>query len=292
MNKINFLAKDNFPLSSDGMDFMQQMIQLVSDFASIGGDNYILAGCDETDGVVSDGIIVINKEALPFHGGEKKSKIKIVEEKTTLVAFDVEYPESYINRYVIFDDSGEFNWSDYLKISTNKDLLNRIDGIKGDAPGTVKMWSGVIAKIPDLYKICDGAELLINDYPDLYENIGTSFGGDGISTFRLPDLRGRFVVGYDSAKTDYNALGKTGGKEEVTLTEAEMPPHKHEYGLYANGSTDLGRYSINANRDSDQKDMFDTSITGGEGGVVKPHENRPPFFTLAYIIKVKYDNLN
>ena len=78
MNKINFLGKDNFPLSSDTMDIMQQMIALSAKMALLGGSNYILSGCVDTGTTVSDGIIVVDGELLAFEGGTKKAKITIL----------------------------------------------------------------------------------------------------------------------------------------------------------------------------------------------------------------------
>jgi hypothetical protein len=61
MNKINFTAKDNFPLSSDVMDFLQSMVKLSANMAALGGESYILSGCTaDRAGNISEGIIVIS----------------------------------------------------------------------------------------------------------------------------------------------------------------------------------------------------------------------------------------
>jgi formylmethanofuran dehydrogenase subunit C len=75
MNKINFTAKDNFPLSSDTMEMMQQMIGLNANLALLGGTNYILSGCVDDGTNVTDGIIVVDGELIPFEGGIKNAKI-------------------------------------------------------------------------------------------------------------------------------------------------------------------------------------------------------------------------
>ncbi|MDO5970613.1 phage tail protein [Flavivirga aquimarina] len=73
-------------------------------------------------------------------------------------------------------------------------------------------------KIPENYMLCDGRALNIDEYPELFENIGTSFGAVGTTQFKIPDLREKFLVGY-SGNGDYNAVGQTGGLDEVTLTK-------------------------------------------------------------------------
>lgn len=303
MNKINFTAKDNFPLSSDTMEMMQQMIRLNSSVAALGGLNYILSGCVDDGMKVSDGIIVVNGEILSFEGGAKKVKITIQQSTKTLTAFGVDYPEAYIYRVAKFSDVGEYNWSDFVQVLTNRQLQQRIEAITGDAPGIVKMWSGRIEKIHNDYKLCDGSLLAIMDYPELYENVGTAFGGDGINNFALPDLRGRFIVGYDNTKNAYNTISKdnVGGAETVTLTEEQIPEHDHSNDSVFNklsakaadvdvvgtpGSVD----AITPEKEYNVANMNQTLwniATIKKIGKGQSHENRPPYFVLAYIIKLK-----
>lgn len=303
MNKINFTAKDNFPLSSDTMDMMQQMIGSSASMALLGGSNYILSGCVDDGTNVSNGIIIIGGEILPFEGGAKKTKITIQQTTKTLTAFGVDYPEAYIYRSAKFSDTGEYTWSDFVQVLTNKQLQQRIEAITGDAPGIVKMWSGRLDKIPSDYKLCDGSVLSINDYPVLFENIGVSFGGNGTNNFALPDVRGRFIVGYSSANSDYNAVSKDniGGVDKVTLTTEQIPEHNHVKNPLFNklsakagdiddqstpGSIDQENAAREYNVGSMSEDRWlDATIQKVGGG--QPHENRPPYFVLAYVIKVK-----
>ena len=303
MNKINFTAKDNFPLSSDTMEMMQQMIELNAGMALLGGSNYILSGCIEDGANVSAGIVVINGELLPFEAGVKKTKITIHQTATTLNAFGVDYPEAYIKRVAKFSDTGEYNWADFMQVLSNKQLQQKIEAIKGDAPGTVKMWSGQIVKIPSDYKLCDGSLLTIAEYPELFGNLGTAFGGDGINSFALPDIRGRFIVGYDSAKDDYKVISKdgVGGADKVTLTTQQIPEHNHVNNTLFNklsakagdineqatpGSLDqvspATEYNVGSMTEQRWLDATIQKVGGGQS-----HENRPPYFVLAYIIKVK-----
>ncbi|RHW77997.1 phage tail protein [Colwellia sp. RSH04] len=71
---------------------------------------------------------------------------------------------------------------------------------------------------------CDGQLLAINQNQSLFALVGTKFGGDGITNFALPDMRGRTPMHANDGK--YN-LGQKGGEEKVTLSEEEMPSHRH-----------------------------------------------------------------
>ena len=297
MNKINFLGKDNFPLSSDTMDIMQQMIALSAKMALLGGSNYILSGCVDADTTVSDGIIVINGELLAFEGGIKKTKVTIAQTTQTLNAFGVDYPEAYVFRTAKFSDTGEYNWADFVQILTNKHLQQRIELITGDSPGTVKMWAGMVSKIPSGYMLCDGSVLSNEEYPELHEILGNAFGIDGSTGFRIPDLKGRFIVGYDNNDADYNTINsdKIGGSKNVVLDENQMPQHRHVYtdDVYANQgfpevepgfpTLAVARNGQTSASNAGLGTAYYTSKTGGGAA----HENRPPYFVLAYIIKVK-----
>ncbi len=77
------------------------------------------------------------------------------------------------------------------------------------------------------YAFCDGALLSINQNQSLFALIGTTFGGDGRSTFGLPDLRSRTPIHVGSSNGTSHALGNKGGEENHTLIVGEMPEHKH-----------------------------------------------------------------
>ena len=98
-------------------------------------------------------------------------------------------------------------------------------GFGGDI-GEIKLWS--TSSAPEGWLIADGREVSRTTYAELFAAIGTTYGaGNGSTTFNLPDMRGKVAVGRDSADTDFNALGKTGGAKTHTLTVAEMPSHTH-----------------------------------------------------------------
>jgi microcystin-dependent protein len=86
------------------------------------------------------------------------------------------------------------------------------------------------------WAICDGRLMSINDHEALYSVIGTTYGGDGKTSFALPDLRGRFPIhiGQGPGLRDY-ALGQKGGAEQVTLLVSQMPAHMHLLEAAADG---------------------------------------------------------
>lgn len=282
MDKINFLLKDNFPFSNKTADKLQEQNELLAKLTSIGGDNYIVSGCVDTGGVVSDGFIVVDGELLPFVGGALKTYLTIVETSEDVTAFGEEYPDAYINRHVELSDAGAYAFSDFTQVKTNQELFESIQVIQGTPPGVVEDWLGLLEKIPDNYMLCDGRALNKADYPELYDNIGTLHGSVGDSQFRLPDCGARFMVAYDNNFVDHDAIGKKGGSATVTLTEAQLPPHK----IQVTADSDYGgNGSVLALGGGGATDVTIDSDEVGSGDSI---ENRPPYITVAKIIKVKY----
>jgi microcystin-dependent protein len=91
---------------------------------------------------------------------------------------------------------------------------------------------------PKGWALCAGQTLSIQQNQALFALIGTTFGGDGIRTFNLPDLRSRVAVGQGSGPgLTTRVVGQTGGEEQHTLLTAEMPLHGHSLQALANQST-------------------------------------------------------
>lgn len=112
-------------------------------------------------------------------------------------------------------------------------------GSGGSTPsGSMSAFAGSSA--PFGWLLCDGSVVSQSTYASLYAVIGATYntGGEGAGNFRLPNLKGRVIVGYDSADVDFDALGETGGSKDVTLSINEMPTHNHDIGLGSSGFTD------------------------------------------------------
>jgi microcystin-dependent protein len=111
-------------------------------------------------------------------------------------------------------------------------------GLAQNTPaGSIVIWAGVAA--PTGWLLCQGQAISRTTYALLYSALGgasSPYGqGDGTSTFNVPNLKGRIPVGLDSAQTEFDALGETGGAKTVTLTTAQMPVHSHTNTVTSNG---------------------------------------------------------
>ncbi|WP_395050659.1 phage tail protein [Flavobacterium sp.] len=90
----------------------------------------------------------------------------------------------------------------------------------------IRLFAGNFA--PAGWAFCDGSILPISENDALFSLIGTTYGGDGQSTFALPDFRGRVPIGMgQGAGLSNRTLGETGGQEAITLSSANMPSHTH-----------------------------------------------------------------
>ena len=137
--------------------------------------------------------------------------------------------------------------------------------------GEIKLWAAAAA--PDGYAICDGASLLVADYPELFAVIGYYYGGGG-DNFQIPNIVNRFVVG----SGDIYSNNDTGGEATHTLTVDEMPSHSHTVG-YTITTLVLEPGEVTALTPI----PILTQNTGDTGGG-QAHNNLPPFVALTYII--------
>ena len=133
---------------------------------------------------------------------------------------------------------------------------------------------------------CEGQELYRGDYPSLFAVIGTTYGaGNGTTTFNLPNLAGRVVVGRGTGSgLTARSMGATGGAETHTLTSGEIPSHSHDVsntvqksGFNTPSGLDNGGSEID-----NVTTVSTTSTSAGGGG---SHNNMQPFAVLNYIIK-------
>jgi microcystin-dependent protein len=140
---------------------------------------------------------------------------------------------------------------------------------------------------------CQGQELYRGDYPNLFAVIGTTYGaGNGSTTFSLPNLAGRVVVGQGSGSgLTPRSMGTTGGAETHTLTIDEMPSHSHTSNAVGNTVGLITANGLNTAIDTDSSAVEPNlyaapaalSIDSVGGG--QAHNNMQPFAVLNYIIK-------
>lgn len=148
---------------------------------------------------------------------------------------------------------------------------------------------------PAGWVLCNGQLLAISEYSTLFTLIGTTFGGNGQTTFAVPDLRGRSPVG-QGAGTGLSpvVLGQASGTESVTLNTQQIPAHPHPL-LASPSAGTLSKPATNtvlANQPTTQTPMYGAAATtvslapasiGSTGGSL-PHENRQPYNTVNYIM--------
>jgi len=149
------------------------------------------------------------------------------------------------------------------------------------------MFAGNFA--PAGWMFCEGQLLPISEYETLFNLIGTTYGGDGQSTFALPDLRGRLPLHFGNGFT----LAETGGVESVTLTVSQIPAHSHPLlGATGNGtqtnpentvlasSTLIRPYAVET-----PSSAMATNAISSVGGS-QPHNNFQPYLCVDFIISL------
>jgi microcystin-dependent protein len=145
------------------------------------------------------------------------------------------------------------------------------------------------------WAMCNGQLLPISQYTALFSLLGTFYGGDGKSTFALPDFQGRVGRGQGQGPgLSYVYLGEEEGSEFITLTEQEIPSHVHRFKISTAAATsanpNAGTFAL-PDVDPRMRNLYGAGGGGfaapgvlypwGGGG---PHENRQSFLTMQYII--------
>jgi microcystin-dependent protein len=163
--------------------------------------------------------------------------------------------------------------------------------------GEIRMFAGNFA--PRGWALCDGQILPISQYDALFSLLGTMYGGDGRTSFGLPDLRGRAPIHAGSGPgLTPRPVGQKGGAETVTLTVNQLPAHSHQAqikadstvatsdnpqkALLARNAGSTPQYGITPNTALSDSAVTITSAGGGQS-----HPNMQPFLTVNYIIALQ-----
>ena len=155
--------------------------------------------------------------------------------------------------------------------------------------GEIRMFAGNFA--PAGWMFCEGQLLPISEYETLFNLIGTTYGGDGQSTFALPDLRGRIPLHFGNGFT----LAETGGAEEITLTVSQIPAHSHALLATSNFTTTASPQDNIAGAlnvvnkfiygtDVPPSPVSPASVTAVGGN--QPHNNFQPYLCVDFIISL------
>jgi microcystin-dependent protein len=155
--------------------------------------------------------------------------------------------------------------------------------------GEIRMFGGNFA--PAGWMFCEGQLLPISENETLFQLIGTTYGGDGQSTFALPDLRGRIPIHQGNGFI----LAETGGAEEITLTVSQIPAHSHlvlcndfvgnsygETGLHTVAAGTTNRVYTSETASLANLNSASVSPVGGS----QPHTNFMPYLCVDYIISL------
>jgi microcystin-dependent protein len=172
------------------------------------------------------------------------------------------------------------------------------------AIGEIRAFAGNFA--PRGFALCNGQLMPISENETLFTLIGTTYGGDGVTTFGLPDLRGRVLISQGQGPGLTNrVLGQPGGTESVTLTQLQLPTHNHAAavagtaGNQSSPTNNLLANPVNATTPADNMLLYlpttnptktvlalDPATVGLNVGNL-PHENRMPVVTISYIIALQ-----
>lgn len=258
MDKANYTdnGKGRYPLSTEGLDFIQRQIELIYSVAELHGRNYILKNSTTS----ANGIIVVDGEMMPLKGSPN-AYIQVVEEYDTLEADGMVFEKARVRRHAEYvgvqTGKGCYEASHFQTLTTIEKMTPHLM-----PKGAIVMWSGTTP--PAGWAICNGKN-------------GT------------PNLSGRFIVGVgksSNGETKYE-LNTIGGKEKVLLKadECALPEHRHgldpqtiKYGG-TKTVTVATMYGTEDKSGSEYSTYYEKQLADS------PHENIPPYYVLAYIMK-------
>ncbi|MCF4100075.1 tail fiber protein [Gillisia sp. M10.2A] len=154
--------------------------------------------------------------------------------------------------------------------------------------GEVILFAGNFA--PRDWALCNGQLLAISQNSALFSILGTTYGGDGRTTFALPDLRGRAPIhaGRGAGLSD-RILGSRSGAEITTLTALNLPSHNHSISAAEEGNTDVpnDNYIAGAGLNSYSTVTDTASKSTGNTGNSQAFNNMPPYLVMNYIIALQ-----
>jgi microcystin-dependent protein len=158
--------------------------------------------------------------------------------------------------------------------------------------GEIRIFAGSYA--PAGWAFCDGSQVAVSDNEALFTLIGTTYGGDGQTYFKLPDLRGRVPVHQGTGQgLSARSLGEQGGLESVPLTTNQIPSHNHPFlATTANGFQASPAANVVAQGPQiklyieDAPDVSLPAVVLAPAGGNQPHSNLQPFIAINYIISL------
>lgn len=267
MNRTDFSQTGGFPLETETLERMQAAYDIFQAFGELVGTKSIVKGCIQTSNNISNGVIYWDGELLPFIGGGLQDKIIIVEAVTDAEFEDGQTRPIHYDRHATFGTGTDaVLWTEFKRAYplTSALYLDKVD-----------MYAGDLANIPAGWHLCDGSN-------------GTV------------DLRSRFVVGLDPTNNDHDALGKSGGLEKVTSSGSisnrsvsiTIPRNGWPRAGNSLGSAPDGNLIVGTGRTEGAENLESINYASANKTASGTHnhtftgqekENRPPFYTMAFI---------
>lgn len=150
--------------------------------------------------------------------------------------------------------------------------------------GEIRLFAG--GGVPQGFAFCMGQQMSISDNPVLFTLIGTTYGGDGVTYFNLPDLRCRVPLHWGAN----HPTGENGGEQQVTLTQENLPAHSHIVTAAAAGGSDDPAGKSWGPATLDVYSTVTVPVQGmnpmcfSNSGAGLPHDNMIPYVAISYII--------
>ncbi len=133
--------------------------------------------------------------------------------------------------------------------------------------------------------MADGRLLAVQEYQAVFSLLGTNYGGDGRTTFGLPDLRGRSPIGTGNGRSlDQVNLGQQGGIEHLTQTQLQFPPHNHGIGVAAVEGLQINKDASKGSQILVPRSEGTTEF--GTSGNGQPFYNRDPYLGITYCVQI------
>lgn len=198
MEKINFqdLPSTSTPLNSTNLNQMQDNME---------------------DAIIPIKLIDISNTA-PSSATTGDMYYNTTDNKVYTATADNTWDNGSTPRYDGFYVNKENNTIHYY----NGETLSGVNSVDTTPVGMIMPYAGTT--IPEKWMKCEGQALSRTDYSALFSVIGTTYGsGNDSTTFNLPNIAGKMIIGYDANDTDFDTIGATGGSKTHTLTNYELP---------------------------------------------------------------------
>lgn len=284
MNKLHLNQTGGFPLTTDILNAMQNAYAVFNSLGSLAGNYTIISGCEQTGNNIADGVVYINGELLPFKGGAKISKVRIVETTESKQFEDGQTKEVLFKRFAQFGTGvNAIDWSKFEPVNPLTQIMKRVKALEDRPyfePGMILMWNRPASEIP----------LGFEPYTEMAGR--TPIGRDSNYVYTTNE---------DVENYNLDKLGAVGGVREHALTEPEMPKHSHTknnvFKYFATFFKNLNNNSSHAGNVTDSHDdndkeyalsINDTSYTKSDAeiqevGGNKAHTNMSPYRIVEFI---------